>query len=91
MPLPFRSTKQHRNQRSQPQASTEKRRGLYIGPNAEERRRIIGFLHVGDNARRGSPERGGSHNTIKKARRRLIAVFLALLAFALWGLLGELL
>ncbi|MFW5802818.1 MAG: hypothetical protein ACOCWJ_02765 [Verrucomicrobiota bacterium] len=90
MPLPFRTTNQ-RNRGSQQRTDAEKRRGLYIGPNSEERRRIINFLHAGDTARRaGSPGRQ-SRDTIKKARRRLIAVFLALLAFALWGLLAELL
>lgn len=89
MPLPFRSTKQ-RSRQSRPRTDSEKRRGLYIGPNSEERRQIISFLHAGDDARTGGPNRG-SHDTIKKARRRLVAVFLALLVFALWGLLGELL
>lgn len=89
MSLPFRSTNQ-RNQRPQQRTDAEKRRGLYIGPNSEERRRMISFLHAGDHARPGGTGRRTGDST-KKARRRLIAVFLALLLFALWGLLSELL
>lgn len=79
-----------RKQHSERRTDAAKRRGPYIRPNPEERRRMISFLHVGDHARASAPNRRTDDGT-KKARRRLVAVFLALLAFALWGLLSELL
>lgn len=88
MTFPFRSNQ--RKQQSERRTDTENRCAPYIRPNSEERRRMISFLHAGDQARSGNPNRR-SYDTTKKARQRLIAVFLALLIFGLWGLLSELL